>query len=57
MTELSCGRVLAEARFWLSCSGQWVVVRPSELGLLLVVVSMGGGDGGFRVVIYVGCGG
>lgn len=49
--------MLAEAGFRLSCGGQWVVVRPPELGLLLVVVSMGGVDGGFRVVICFGCGG
>ena len=57
MTRLSCGGVLAKAGFRLSCGGQWVVVRPPELGLLLVVVSMGGVDGGFRVVICFGCGG
>ena len=34
-----------------------MVVRPPELGLLLVVVSMGGVEGGFRVVICFGCGG
>ena len=57
MTGLSCGGALAEVGFRFSCGGQWVVVRPPELGLLLVVVSMGGGDGGFRVVICFGCGG